>query len=367
MIALRGSQTPREIYLPNGLDNDILGQRVILCCFWVRGLKMYGAPLPEMVYLKRGDDWIELGRPQNAPDITITSTGLAELVWETEPAVLARKADLIAIGSISSMSDSAVAYGDASIPVKKVRLRGEQVLKGTVENNGIEFVVARGFPTPAWWTKTPYEFHIGQSWFVFLAHHDDGFLYPLAGHNGLLVVHGQELIYDGAPYAYSRLSLTRTVEAALGSDDQATSDQATSGRWDVTRFGNQRPGSALRAADIVLEGRVESVSTRKVRAGDVRSRTGWPTLEMDVRIVQLETPVRLRGGNERREVLVDVTVHPERLIGKRVILCGQWRPKIDNYFVHSKSWGYVEAADGWSRLDGKESLSHADVKALSTR
>jgi len=178
---------------------------------------MYGAPFPEMVYLKRGDEWIELGRPINAPDIMITSADLAALIRETKPATLARKADVIAVGSVTSTSDSSVAHGDASIRVEKVRIRAEQVLKGAVGNNEIEFLVSRGFPTPAWWTKTPYELHIGQRWFVFLAQHDDGFFYPLAGHNGLLLVHGQELIYDrSVTYPYSRLSLTRTVSAALG-------------------------------------------------------------------------------------------------------------------------------------------------------
>lgn len=127
------------------------------------------------------------------------------------------------------------------------------------------------------------------------------------------------------------------------------------------QVGSQRPGSNLLYAHVVLEGTVESVTIRKVLAGDLKSRTGWPSLEMDVYVVRLADPVLLRGGGETNEILVDVVVHPERLLGKRLVLCGQWKPRLAQYFVNSKLWGYVRTPDGWSRLDGQETLSDGEV------
>jgi len=82
---------------------------------------------------------------------------------------------------------------------------------------------------------------------------------------------------------------------------------------------------------------------------------------MDVCVVRLTDSALLRGGDAKSDVLVDVVVHPERLIGKRVILCGQWKPKLGNYFV-SKEWGgYVRTIDGWLSLDARETLSDEAV------
>lgn len=215
VVVLKGSQLPQEVYVGLPVVDAVVSHRVILCCYWIPGLHMYGSVYPQHAYVKRGDEWVQLEDALNAPEISISATDLKVLIAGTQPAHLAADADLVAVGRLESVSDSSIAFGDSPLRVQKVLLVPDTVFKGE-STSPIEFCIARGAPFPRWNTKTPYQFEVGETWFVFLKRHEEGFYYPAAGVNGLLLVHGQELLFDRkVHYPYSRLSLTRLVKASL--------------------------------------------------------------------------------------------------------------------------------------------------------
>ena len=167
---------------------------------------MYAAVFGDQGYVKLGHEWVKLGQAVGGPEITIASDELEALIIATQPLEVARKADLIAIGRVAAASDSAIPGGDTPFRVEKIVIETEKVLKGIADHE-VEFLVSRKFPGTGWSTRTPTKFQPGETWIVFLAHNDEGFYYPIAGLNGLLLVHGQDLIYDRAvKYPYSLLS-----------------------------------------------------------------------------------------------------------------------------------------------------------------
>jgi hypothetical protein len=212
--ALRGPEaTPREIWYDT--DASIFADdRMILCGYWVPRLGMYHIPR-DGVLVARGDRWIKLGGPVGLPEISISNLDLIALIHSTRVEEITHRADIVAIGWVMDVTRGSVGTGENTIDVWKVNLSVDNVLKGELARHSVEFCAQRGgFPTAEWLAPVPY-FQIGETWFVFLARHDDGFWYPVDGVNGVLQVHGQELLYDGkADYPYSLLSLKRAVDGA---------------------------------------------------------------------------------------------------------------------------------------------------------
>lgn len=94
---------------------------------------------------------------------------------------------------------------------KKWFSRLKRKLKGAAEGRYAWFLVARLRSSPSWKTVTPTQFLVDEEWVAFLKR-DGDIYYPLGGVNGLLLLRGQEVIYDRkVKHRYNKSYLVREV------------------------------------------------------------------------------------------------------------------------------------------------------------
>lgn len=201
VVSLRGYGLPTEVQI--GVDvqpRDLVGERLILCCYWRPGLNMFAAPFGRLVFRQEGNNWIQLrdgnSAPSNGQRIYITAQEVQTLVNETRVSTLAKKADIVVVGHVSTVIDT-VLNASNGLPFKAERivLKLDQVLKGNVAQRQVSFFVARGLERPSWYSLAPSSLQEGETWMAFLSL-DAQITYLLGGVNGLLLIEGTKVFYD---------------------------------------------------------------------------------------------------------------------------------------------------------------------------
>jgi len=116
-------------------------------------------------------------------------------------------ADVIVLGSVASVVDTVVASDGHEYRADRVALNVTQGIKGDVHSTSATFFVARDTERPSWFTVSPTEIRVGETWLAFL-NRDGDILYPVAGVNGLLQIRGQDVLFDRTikcPFSRSKL------------------------------------------------------------------------------------------------------------------------------------------------------------------
>lgn len=205
VVVLRGAGPLREMAIETSLDLPT-GVPLILCGYWEPRMNLFWVR-DAHAFVRHGQRWLRKGGPVGLPEVSITNAELTELIRQTSPSALANAADLVLVGRIDAISDSKEESDAYPHGTRRVDLTPETVFKGDRVVGTVSFVTQR-------WSSN--EFKVGETWFAFLAFNGDGSYSPVDRTNGLLLVHGQELIYDRKViYPYPRVSLTRTVTAAI--------------------------------------------------------------------------------------------------------------------------------------------------------
>jgi hypothetical protein len=220
VVVLRGCGSPTEVEINIDLSpRKLIGERMILCGYWLPTLNMFTVPSDRLTFRRDGDRWVGMRNPVAiAPgtQVSMTTQELNALMHETETSTLASKADLIVIGRVASVLDSTIAAPEQQqYRVRKVVLEVERVLKGAPRMRSAWFLVSRAGDCPPWHTVTPGMFGVDETWMAFLRR-DGDIYYPLGGVNGLLLIEGQKVIFDRSVQCpYSRTALIREVSKAV--------------------------------------------------------------------------------------------------------------------------------------------------------
>jgi hypothetical protein len=148
--------------------------------------------------------------PESLAEELLTLAQLRARVAQSSPRAVALQADVVAIGTVSSVEDS------TSGPpfIVKVTMDVQSALKGEVPGH-LTFLVERGLSS---FYRGVYTFEIpeaGETWCVFVRQRD-GVLYSFAGGNGLLRIDGTKLIVDGVvAHGFSLPELRDAVEETV--------------------------------------------------------------------------------------------------------------------------------------------------------
>lgn len=205
---LRGAYEESSILIDlNALDNiqsdALVGTRMILCGNWKPKLGRYVVRSSRSVFIQSEPGWQRVFRNE-----TISRAEVDQLLQTVQPDMIATRADVALIGRVVSCEKTRVELTSGrSASAWSVALDVQRKLKGRITDEKISFILLiSGDYIPEWRGEDPKEFLPGETWLVFLAERD-GFLVPVSGKNGLLLVDGNKLTYDrSVPYA---LSLSR--------------------------------------------------------------------------------------------------------------------------------------------------------------
>jgi hypothetical protein len=208
LTVLRGLfDSPSILIDLNAFDDfspeTLLGKRIILCGNWKQGLARYVVASSRSILIKT-----ESGYVRERGSEVITDIALATLLESAKPESITREADLVMIGRVVGSEKAQVDFESGQrTKVWKVNLDLERTLKGKAPGGRVSFVIIRGDYTPPWRGKTLSTFNPGERWLIFLAERD-GLLVPVLGNNGVLLIDGENLIYDRAvryPLSRSRV------------------------------------------------------------------------------------------------------------------------------------------------------------------
>jgi hypothetical protein len=220
VVVLRGAQSPSEVTIGLELDpRALVGQRVILCGYWLPKLHMFAVWFARQGFVRRGDRWESLARtPSDPPEeqLSLTSQEVQAVLRQVEAPELARKANSIVVGRIRAATDTTVVSPGQKYRMRKVVLDVDDVLKGDPSIHTVWFLAAKGYVYPTWGAVSPREFKVGERWIALLGY-EQGTFFPLSGVNGLLWLDGDKVIFDRAvEYRYSRDRLLQTISEAVG-------------------------------------------------------------------------------------------------------------------------------------------------------
>jgi hypothetical protein len=191
-----------------------VGTPVIVCayfnkhyengCYFIRN--MYG-------YLaKTGDTWI-----RQADRKVITRDAIDRIVEQTSPTSLTKAADLVVVGPIQDIviTEETDSIGRPA-QFTKWDLRVEQLLKGDIKGDHVEFVMMTGgLNVPDWRTSIPRHVNRGQTYIVFLKKADVGYI-PFGGVNGFLRLKGDSVVLDDSVvYDADKRSFVRRIKEGV--------------------------------------------------------------------------------------------------------------------------------------------------------
>jgi len=206
---LRGGQLKLPIEVELFFDwREAVGKRVILCARWWPRLDSYYVHDKKGVFFSSGADWVRM-----APQETVSDIELRARIEEVQTAAVAHRADIVAIGTITSLEDSTIT-GDPKYGrnLQKVTLEPVEVIEGKARQR-------LSFYTNNWVVKIP-RLKVGQRWMVFLET-TNGIPYVAAGANGMFAVADDDrLLYDGiAPSSLSKTEVLRLISEEKSADD----------------------------------------------------------------------------------------------------------------------------------------------------
>lgn len=209
---LRGVYSGRAILIDmNALEGiaaeKLIGKRVVLCGRWKPHLGEFVVASSRSILAWSDSGWRRLYDGQVLPQ-----TELNRIIDSAQPNAVLKQATVVVSGRITSREEAQVEFASGrSSKVWRVTLEVEGVLKGEATSPHVSFVVIRDEYTPPWRGQAPSKLLPGETWIAFLAEYE-GFLAPVLGKNGLLMVDGERLVYDRTvSYPLSRSALERMV------------------------------------------------------------------------------------------------------------------------------------------------------------
>ena len=218
-IVLRGHGVPQEVEIATELrPRELVGQRLLLCCYWKPKLGMFTVPFERFAFRRDGSRWISMrtdvtstGEPAG-----ITQEELEVRIRNVELPNLTREADVIVVGKVVAVLDTIIT--DAStgrFRAQRIDMEVSDVLKGVGTSKLLSFFVARGINPPVWRTATPASFRVGETWLALLDRFE-GVLCPASGLNGLLLFTGDKVMYDrSVEYSSSRSMLLKEIREVV--------------------------------------------------------------------------------------------------------------------------------------------------------
>ncbi len=216
---LRGIYEGNSILIDlNALESihskTLVGTRVILCGTWKPKMGQYVVRSSRAVLVETESGWQRL----YASD-TVSRARIDQLLQSIRPDIVAAQADVALIGGVLSCERRRVEFRSGRhAEVWSVTLGVQRKLKGNVPEGKVSFILLiSGDYVPEWRGEDPKKFVTGESWLVFLSERD-GFLVPVSGKNGLLLIDGDQLTYDRA--VRYPLSLSRFQSIAMEAEDE---------------------------------------------------------------------------------------------------------------------------------------------------
>ncbi len=195
--------------------NTLIGKRVILCANWKPQLGQYVVGSSRSVFVQSGAAWRRLYR-----EGTLSQLRLDELLQSVRPDNIATEAEIALVGRVLSAEKSRVELeSGGSAKVWTITLQVQESLKGDIPTKEISFIIPRGDYVPEWRGDDPGKFVAGEPWLVFLVK-KDGFLVPMFGKNGLLLVDGDNLLYDRTVRYPLSLSKFESIARAANNDEK---------------------------------------------------------------------------------------------------------------------------------------------------
>lgn len=220
---LRGSWSGPNMLIVALHDSDALakGQEYIICGVWNKNRQTYVTAPHIGIYAKDGGGhWTRRLMPPGSDfqveADTLTTDEVHARIERGSLRSVTGRSDLIVTGTIIAQQDSVYALDDGRPGrMRRYSLEVGEVLKGQVADGNVEFVVPRPAECmPAWTRYTP-KADVGQRWLVFLQAGEWG-LYPFAGRNSMLLIDGDELIYNSiVPYPRTRTETIGIIQSEV--------------------------------------------------------------------------------------------------------------------------------------------------------